>query len=80
MKTAATFLFFTLTTMSSVASRKYIDTTNYYTSSDSTKIYYGQVSNFNNILRGILEPDSKKLSIQIVETIFILKAFFIVTV
>jgi len=40
MKTAAIFLFFALTAISSVASYKLIDTTNYYTSFDSTKIYY----------------------------------------
>lgn len=40
MRAAAIFLFFVLTAIYSVASGKYIDTANYYTSFDSTKIYY----------------------------------------
>lgn len=45
MKTAAVFLFFALSATSFAASGKHVDTTNYYTSFDSTKIYYEVTGN-----------------------------------
>ena len=45
MRAVTIFLFSALTSMYSFASGKYIDTTNYYTSFDSTKIYYEVTGN-----------------------------------